>query len=153
MKVIFLDIDGVLNTYRTQTQIENRYVPYFSDLEPELMNNLVTLLDVNPGYRIIIHSSWREDLKTSDLQSIFTKLGYQKIADAIFGVTNPNQSKPDSILEIVQMLRLRNFVILDDDQLFDLGDELHKKQFKTSLFTGLREKDLPKINRILNEIM
>ena len=137
MKLLFLDLDGVLNNYKTQTKVYDTYVPFLSDLEPECMNNLVTLLQAHPDYRIVIHSAWREDMTSFKFKEIFNELGYHYISDRIFGIANSELPKADAIYEMIQMVRATNYVIIDDDMLFNIGEELHKHQYKTSLFTGL----------------
>ena len=52
MKVIFLDIDGVLNTTRS------RYKNGMDEITPELVRNLRGLL-VYTGAKIVISSTWR----------------------------------------------------------------------------------------------
>lgn len=152
MKVLFLDVDGVLNTYRTQVLVDNRYTPYISDLEPECMANLVLLLDAHPDLRILISSAWREEIRDYQFKELFHKLGYPTIADRIFGVTNPKLSKADAIAESIQILNLKEFVIIDDDILFPLNHELNKHQYKTSLYSGLLSEDIVKISYRLNEM-
>ena len=55
MKVIFLDIDGVLNCRRTQNA---RDLPYIVD--DKLLKRLFTLLE-RTGAEVILSSTWRYD--------------------------------------------------------------------------------------------
>jgi len=151
MKVLFLDIDGVLNTDRTHNSYSKFHVEYFSDLEYSCLENLQSILLAHPDCRIIIHSAWREELKAFRFKEIFNTLGYSIISDSIFGCTNPELSKADSIFEYVQALRLKNYVIVDDDILFNLDENLNSRQYKTSLSMGLTTNDVAKISLMLNE--
>ena len=51
MKVIFLDIDGVLTTVL--------WASNFSEFNPVCTNALLKLLDADPDVRIVISSTWR----------------------------------------------------------------------------------------------
>jgi hypothetical protein len=55
MKVIFLDIDGVLNSSRTRNP---RKFPYV--VEPRLLRRLKKLID-HTGAKVVLSSSWRLD--------------------------------------------------------------------------------------------
>lgn len=74
-KIIFLDIDGVLNTSRTR----------FLKFDEECMKNLEDILDAT-GAKIVVSSSWRNIEPIMEDQ--FMKHGCtKKIWDAVIGIT------------------------------------------------------------------
>lgn len=150
MKVIFVDIDGVLNNYATQTKYHNNYVPLYSDLDPKCMSNFRTLLQIKSDYQILIHSAWREHTGSMQFKEIFAALGFSEIADRIIGITDSSMSKQDSIHDMIKLMGIKQFIIIDDDILFDLGTEMYSRQYKTSLFTGLTARDIERISSMMN---
>lgn len=148
MKVLFLDIDGVLNGNYTSNKPDELYRPYISDLDQECMNNLQLILDAHPDLRIIIHSAWRTELSPFQFRKIFNEVGFPIISDRLFGITNPEVNKPESIYEMIQMLRLENFVIIEDEQLFDFEDELYGRLHKTSGFRGMTTEDAMEVSKM-----
>ena len=120
-KLIFLDIDGVLDTYKSRYQ-----------LDPELMERLGTLLE-RTGARIVVSSSWRatdvagtvEFMTDPDNPSVGSHpFPY---TDKIVGVTPILYSVVDGDIdrpatrgeEIAAYLKANpcdNYVILDDDR-------------------------------------
>ena len=55
MRIIFLDIDGVLNTWGHDNAT---YLKYQSHCDSQLLKNLETILDEFEDARIVISSSW-----------------------------------------------------------------------------------------------
>jgi len=55
MKIIFLDIDGVLNTWGHENAT---YLKYHSHCDPILLSNLEKILEFFEDARIVISSSW-----------------------------------------------------------------------------------------------
>jgi hypothetical protein len=81
MKIIFLDIDGVLNHelwYRRRFNevdtniIENRY-PYY-EFDPLSILLLNKLTDIT-GAKIVISSSWRNSYSNERFRKLFTEIG------------------------------------------------------------------------------
>lgn len=74
-KIIFLDIDGVLNTGRNM----------FLMFDNESMRNLMNIID-HTGAKIVISSSWRTDIPV--MKQKFIEHGCeQEILDNIIGIT------------------------------------------------------------------
>lgn len=82
MKIIFLDIDGVLNhiSYYKSNRWEKTH-SYKDDIDPlciERLNNIIA----ETGANIVISSTWRIGLGVSELQEILNKKGFKgKIID------------------------------------------------------------------------
>ena len=85
MKVIFLDVDGVLNimsnSYRTFMK------PYGQHIEPHLVQRLNYLMEVTDA-RVVVSSSWR--LHMDDLEGQMVTQGF-KYWDRVIGKTRYGQ--------------------------------------------------------------
>lgn len=140
MKIIFLDIDGVLNcqsTYDPYVKSELREYPY-NHFEPKLVGNLNEITEAT-GANIVISSSWRINRTFRELREILVKAG---VSGKIIGQTerlyfsNWSHSVPRGC-EILhwmetnkerlgELVSFRDYVIIDDDS--DML-YLHKSNF------------------------
>jgi len=80
MKIIFLDIDGVLNC--DMTYPNNREYPY-NHFDPNLVSNL-NMITKKTGANIVITSSWRINRTFEELKDILKNAG---VTGSIIGVT------------------------------------------------------------------
>lgn len=126
MNIIFLDIDGVLNS-KSGTNLTEKF-----GLDDKLIMNLKHIIDSVPDTKIVISSSWRvleyDEIHTSKKipwRIVLThKLGFSNMSDIIIGDT-PNFVMCDKNrrgLEIKQWLNdnkinmnVNQFVIIDDE--------------------------------------
>lgn len=117
MKIIFLDIDGVLNNlnwfkYNQDKKGTNEF--YFA---PHLVNNLNAITDTT-GAEIVVSSSWRKSRDIDELKRIFKEVG---ITGRVIGKTkslyfnNHYESVPRGC-EVKQWIK-DNKEILDKDYL------------------------------------
>ena len=109
-KVIFLDIDGVIN------------IKGEGEFNTRCMDNLLTLIDDET--RIVISSSWRTNDRI-DLYEKFTHMGlYYSIWEKIIGITNKyigsdfKRSRELEVKEWIDKYNPINYVILDDTREF-----------------------------------
>ena len=116
MKIIFLDIDGVLNTYG-----EDGSLASWEHCKSELMHNLEKIVKETDAY-IVISSSWREEgielLKESGFQYV----------DRIIGVT-PHwiqgfyiEHRGEQIMGYVRQNGIHQYIVIDDEP-FDICGE------------------------------
>lgn len=123
MKVIFLDVDGVLNS--------NAYVDYTSknnvkgileEIDPKTIEMLKYALDVT-GAQIVVSSSWRNIRKFEQLKELFLRYGIS------LGEKTPVLGHERG-LEIRQYLKehadIDQYLILDDDMFDSFDEELRK---------------------------
>lgn len=135
MKVIFLDIDGVLNTVQSEiywgSKQENHYLLFC----PITILNLNRILKEVPDVKIVISSSWRVGSTIKELKEIFSK----NLIDESFIIDKTPflGYDVDRGIEINQWLSknsVESFVIIDDDDdMCDLSFHL----FKTNPYEGL----------------
>lgn len=154
INVIFLDIDGVLNTPRFQMiQINNfecdAYESQFN-FDPICMKNLKELINKTDAY-IVISSTWRYDSDPRYMSEIVNNLKLYGITDRIIGVTPDLSQQYNSRLirghEIQQWIQdnknkyiIDKFVIIDDDNdMFDLIDHLAECDYQYGFVDEVKE--------------
>lgn len=146
-KVLFLDMDGVLNieagenpTFKTTSQ----------HFEWDLVSKLNNLLDVELLYEIIISSSWRDDM--DDLQRQLEKVGFRHWDRVIGRTAFADISRGQLIMDVVVARKIVDYVVLDDyiDNIIccDIIDEF--RVIKTDSYTGISDENIKDIKRILN---
>ena len=163
-KVIFLDIDGVLNTKWWYTQMD-RNTPkdkYGYAFDPKSVANLKRILD-ETGAEIVISSSWKS-LGLSELEEMWQDRG---LPGKLIGIT-PNNVSDELLLnadldhmelfsirgmEIKEWLdkhgkKVSHYVIIDDMDNFLPEQQSHFVQ--TDPEVGISELDVKKIVRLLN---
>ncbi|KEQ25877.1 HAD domain-containing protein [Paenibacillus tyrfis] len=140
MKIIFLDIDGVLVTSRHMVQSKK----YFGhEFDPECVRNLQEILEITKA-KIVISSSWREGRTLKQLQSIFEINGIKNVVGMtpiIEGAIRGKEIKEylNHILNIG--LEVGRFVIIDDEEeMGELDDHLVETSFETGITKTLADK-------------
>ena len=168
MRVIFLDMDGVMNSrhffmspdYKMSS--EDGFGLSFgkAQIDPlavELLNDLVERSDAH----IVISSSWRHIWDREEMGSMLESCGF-KFKDRIIGET-PRADMPHRGEEIKEWFGLdrekkeidpdwepvTSYVILDDDS--DMLPEQHEHFVHTNPMVGLTGLDVQKALRILQQ--
>jgi hypothetical protein len=150
MKVIFLDVDGVLNRldgmyYRKDVGYNlsrNIYPPYPIDKEKIEM---VMKLAKETKAKIVLSSSWRREDK-----------GMAKLVEfglGIFDTTDKNSyaKREETIKNYLIDNNVNNYVILDDNSdYFFISDEIAKHALTIDAYNGLTDSDIEKARDILN---
>jgi hypothetical protein len=146
MKVLFLDVDGVLNQ-----EVDTGEFFTFSEIDFNCLLQLASIIE-DTGAKIVVSSSWR--LPTLGSNDPHFKLNKLKNKLSILGLTvhdvtpemvmEPRSSEIDAWLS--QNPEVTNFVILDDFIGLDLMDEFelhHKKHLVvTDPQIGLTQMDV-----------
>lgn len=139
-KVLFLDIDGVLNGY----DIFKSKRPYpLSEFNEEKVNILNSLFEEIPDLKLVLSSSWRF---CDGIENIIKASGISKELYSITPYSVRNRGD-----EIKQWLNANEpciYCIVDD------VDDFYDDQKDSIVFTnpniGITEKDVEKIKLILN---
>lgn len=147
MKLIFLDIDGVMNN---QTEAKKSKFHESLEFAPSCVRNLKRII-AKTNARIVVSSSWRRGETVESMkEKIFV---YYGLDEYVIGIT-PHYNETIRGLEIADYIAhqhaktIWNFVILDDDS--DMGSLL-KYHVKTNAIYGLTDADADKAIEILNK--
>ena len=148
MKVIFLDIDGVLNTSQTFIEIDNEFIKTGKrriEIDLDRVERLKEIVNVT-GAVIVLSSSWRSygEMKNGEYVACSDKMAALiELFDAyglkIYDVTPVDDDgiRQNEIYAWLKDKEIDSFIIFDDDS-YSLQDFLHKELIKTSI-TGDKE--------------
>lgn len=139
MKVLFLDIDGVLNKDSTKETIEVNGA-FFTALCPKLTALYLEWRRAK-DFEVVLSSSWRgyEDAKEHLRQAGVTWFDQTR--------NLPTTSRGDEINDWVIRNRIEEFAILDD---MNTVHPLARHLVQTSSRKGIEEKHLKKVEKLLN---
>lgn len=151
MKVIFLDVDGVLNSRAyTSWQIENQGRADVDQIDPKEVVLLKQIVDAT-GAEIVVTSTWRIGRGSPwcpfhTLQKELLKQGL-----IILDCTPILRStRGDEIKAWMEQKLIESFVILDDDS--DMGEFTETENFiHTSFDIGLTPEHVSQAIKVLNK--
>lgn len=165
MKLIFLDIDGVLNSRdyfeserykRAQEGDPRPYQTVEAQLDDEAVERLQRLV-LATGAAVVVSSTWRLSHPLPVLNQLLRRKGF--FSAAAIGATPQfvNRPRGEEILEWLRCLNIEPtifrwwehappFVILDDDS--DM-DPLEKRLVQTSMQTGLLDEHVERAIALL----
>lgn len=140
MKVIFLDIDGVLNNCMSAG------VFHESSTDPfciAVLNESIR----RTGAKIIVISTWKDNFDISVVINLLYERGV--LANSIIGCTEKDLSKEPGIKNFMEIHgEIEKFVIIDDN--LELTDESLKNFcVRTDSHEGLQPEHLEKITNLL----
>lgn len=150
LKVLFLDIDGVLNSDNFFNNRQNndkiKSLPYpLDEIDPKCVERLNNIIDKTKA-NIVISSDWRFQ---EELPIILSQAGLKyPIYDTtpyLFG----NRGK--EIEKWMKDKNISNYVIIDDNDINWFSKEQHKHFVHTKYEFGLTDKDMYKAIHILNK--
>ena len=151
MKVLFLDIDGVLNhdyfySHLSEIKLAHNNYPY-TEFDPKCVEELNRILD-STNAKLVVSSSWRVE---SNLQDIFTQVG---IKHKIYGITpiywdDKERTRGEEIEEYLNNNNVDTYCILDDVKDFT-DEQMNNFVLCKSYDMGLTKKLADKAIEILN---
>ena len=148
MKIIFLDIDGVLNSRRFFAN-NKAILPPSAQIDPQSVKQLNQITDAT-GAIIVVSSTWRYAYmhNLSGLRDFLSGHGVTgKVLD-ITPINNDSRAQQiESWLDSTQR-DIKSFVVLDDEDLG--GKQLDKFLVLTTKQEGLMPTDVQKAIKILN---
>jgi len=155
MKILFLDLDGVVNSHdfwRKRGVRAPNMDWWMHQFDTELIG-LVNIIVEKTGAKVVISSTWRI---LSTLPELRYMLSFKGLTGDVIDVTPCGSTAPnnhvyrgseiqawlDSQIEVIE-----NFVILDDD-----SDMLHLMPYlvKTSITTGITMAQVERAIEVLN---
>lgn len=154
MNIIFLDMDGVVNSQESfkriyeskefkQKCLEGRIIPEYID--PILRTRINEILSTVPDCKVVWTSSWRMGLRNSKvfIEGVYNKCGFNEGSFLSF---TPILYK-FRFVEILEWLRLfgdnyniEKCVIIDDDHDAEIPDDLEKEFGKESPYIEVGKK-------------
>lgn len=145
MTILFVDIDGVLNTrsHLRRQMLQNGFCTKM-DWCPSAINNLRRLCEMVDGH-IVVSSSWRHDHTLEQLREIFCNNGLDD--QRVIGVTpsaaeqtgSENYCRGHEIAAWLREHPAENYVILDDDATM-LSHQM-ERLIRTGIENGFAEPD------------
>jgi hypothetical protein len=158
MKIIFLDVDGVLNRldnasfgYRPDAgyDLSGDWPPGPLDVDKiDLLNKFIK----DTGAKVVLISSWRHVKKLYDKISkyidIFDVTGTDKIYDVPGELFFYEFREGQIVKWLTEHKNIENYVIFDDNYILGT-DKLRKHFVQTNLYEGLQKEDIKKAKKIL----
>jgi len=170
-KYIFLDVDGVLNSEAWLLNTRDEYaINDYDDIDDNCLAMLASIVDRNPGTRIVLSSSWRHDIEFEDgeakSEDVSTKIlldKLDKLGLKLYDKTPTFFSKFARLgvkckwtrdYEILSYVGSHledgdSFVIFDDENI-DTHKVFNKRFIRTKFSTGLTREDADLACEILN---
>jgi hypothetical protein len=156
-KVIFLDIDGVLNT---------SYTKYRDDILDEFRLDYLAKIVNKTRAKIVLTSTWRYNLSKSlfsfkaynnSTKKLIESLKERGLKISALLPDTPNNRRAEDISEFIKKHKVTNFVILDDElfnyESLKLSNNLLRTSFyeENELNAGLTQKMIRQAVQILNK--
>ena len=160
MKVVFLDVDGVLNA----SMRVNRGTKGFNLIDWVLPGPVahVNRICRETGAKLVISSTWRQDKTVPELQQMFAEAGIMgdiidktEVGPCIWHIQKGFDDcwQDHRGAEIKEWLdrhpEVTSFVVLDDDS--DMT-EVKDRHVKTDLYRGLVRKQCDRAIELLNDV-
>lgn len=168
MKVLFLDVDGVLNSEETFVRVhrtwvesgnktkEGDYTWPLGHLAIELIERLNTIVEAT-GCMVVLSSSWRKICELGDFRNFMTRQGF-RFSDSIIdrtpslslsGAESCRGVEIQTWLDNVKVI-VKQYVILDDSS-FDIVKIHPRNLVQTNFKYGLQDEQVTKAIEILNK--
>lgn len=135
-KVIFLDVDGVLNRDSTKS----RDPAGFTGVDDELLGNLHELVSKS-GAHVILTSTWKKDYTEKTPSGMYLDNKLRQYGIEIADVTHDDQGKMSrrgsGINRYLNQNHVDRWIVIDDDIFMDYGNEIFNHLVLTNNKTGL----------------
>ena len=137
MKLVFMDVDYVLNSYRKSKEVYiltgKRHSGKDFPFDEECMDNLKYIISETDAY-IVISSSWRK--YDDHMEVLKNKLVEYDLFDRVIAMTDISYNKENEIINFLNNISC-NFIILDDTYMKELNDYL----VRTNPYCGLTREN------------
>lgn len=153
MKVVFIDIDGVLNNHKCWNVLKSAWGEPMPAIDRVCVKRLNRLLRYS-GAVLVMSSSWRHGSDASFDRLTDWLQQHAGLVGRFVGRTDSGQgcawTRGNQIVQWVeQHPEITDWVALDDDLLDSTLGDIQSHAIQTSAETGLRDVDVEKALRIL----
>jgi histidinol phosphatase-like enzyme len=147
-KYLFLDIDGVLNSFDDYKMTGEEFLKKLNEISFIVSKKQIRLLneiieEYNP--KIVLSSYWRTRYDLKEINKMFKDNGF---LGQIVGMTDEDGAEHKQrwaqIKRYIGKHNVKNFIILDDDK---LGEGAYN-HIKTNSYIGLGNKHMKEIEKI-----
>ncbi len=147
-KYLFLDIDGVMNSFDDYNMTGEEFLKKINDISFVISKKQIDLLNeivekYNP--KIVLSSYWRTRYPIQKVNKIFKENGFK---GAVIAITDEkgeeHKDRWNQIKRFIDKNNVESYIILDDDS---LGNEA-KNHIKTDSYKGIQKEHIDKIKRI-----
>lgn len=148
-KLVFLDIDGVLNDeYQPMVDayVNGQYHGFYSPVFVDRLNEITS----KTGAEIVVSSTWRLGLSIDDLKSLCHNMGIQcKVVGATPSMFKCKRG--DEIEQYIKHNPVDKYVILDDDTDMKFSQKLFHFVYING-YLGLQQPNVKRAIKILGEL-
>ena len=147
-KYLFLDIDGVLNSFDDYNMTGKEFLKKLNDISFILSKKQIRLLneivkEYNP--KIVLSSYWRTRYSIDEINKMFKENGcVGQIIDMTDDNGKEHKERWSQIKRYIDKHNVKNFIILDDDE---LGKEAYN-HIRTNPYMGIDKKHIKEIKKI-----
>ena len=139
MKVIFLDIDGVVNCWGTKERAPSKVI----GVEQRLITHIKEIVDAT-GAKLVLSSSWRKDwafdlMGGKDWHYLRDEFAKQDLYFMDYTPSRRDSHRGEEIKEWLESTGydVESYVIIDDE-MFDIWDLHDGHMVQTSAMTGIK---------------
>ena len=143
MKVIFLDIDGVVNCYDTKERAPSKVI----GVEQRLITHIKEIVDAT-GAKLVLSSTWRKDwafdlLDGIDWHYLRDEFAKQDLCFMDYTPSRRDSHRGEEIKEWLESTEyeIKSYVVIDDE-MFDIWDLHDDHMVQTSTVTGIKPGDV-----------
>lgn len=143
MKVIFLDIDGVLNSITSTCLMKQQLIPYIRyHIDPYNIHFLNIICKEIQDLKIVISSTWRKNTELDEIKDVLYGGGLLPNIEIVGVTPNLHSFRGYEIKKWCIDNEVTSYLILDDDS--DMLEEQMKYFIRVDDVTGLTLKDAVK---------
>lgn len=139
MKVIFLDIDGVVNSYSTKERAPSKVI----GVEQRLIAHIKEIVDAT-GAKLVLSSTWRKDwafdlMDGKDWHYLRDEFAKQDLYFMDYTPSRRDSHRGEEIKEWLTSTEydVESYVIIDDE-MFDIWDLHDGHMVQTSYIDGIK---------------